>query len=209
MPRNTKTLPEDATPKLVKEYHQKFVNNERFALSERVVKTVFAQYPGNTSFDNIMIKACVLNTMYSTRINAIDAVARRILSLKIDCRISSADKTLVNEIAQVQVNERTLRNFYSFASKYCHFHNPAYPIYDSFVEDMLVHYQIKDPFMVLGQGMEPKTKAHICKHLDDYGQFSQAMESFKCKYDLQNCSTEEIDHFLWGYGRELYPKSYG
>jgi hypothetical protein len=185
------------------------MNNERFVLGERVVKNVFDQYPGNTSLDNIMIKTCVLNTIYSTRINAIDAVARRILSLKIDNRIISTDKTLVNEIARVQVNEKSHRNFYSFASKYCHFHNSAYPIYDSFVEDMLVHYQIKSPFLILGQEMKSKIKTHIRKHLEDYNRFSEAIESFKRRYGLQTCSAEEIDHFLWGYGRELYPKNYG
>jgi hypothetical protein len=208
MPRNTKPLPEIATPQLVDEYHQKFVNNEQFVLGERVVRNVFTQYPGNTSLDNIMIKICVLNTIYSTRINAIYAVARKILSLKIDDRIISADKTLVNEIAQVNINKKSHRNFYSFASKYCHFHNTTYPIYDSFVEDMLVHYQIKESFMALGKGMNPKTKTHIRKHLRGYDRFSEAMESFKVKYGLQNCSTEEIDHFLWGYGRKLYPKNY-
>ena len=206
MPRNTKPLPEDATLDMVRKYCQKFVDKEEFALGERVVKKVFAQYPDNTSFDSIMIKSCVLNTIAHTKIYAIDKVASRIFPLKIDHRIISGDKTLVNEIAQVRINEKSHRNFYSFASKYCHFHNPVYPIYDSFVEEMLVHYQIKSPFMVLSQGMNPKTKTHIRKHLEDYGHFSDTLEAFKNKYGLQNCSTEEIDHFLWIYGHELYDK---
>ncbi len=208
MPRNTKPLPEDATLDLVRKYHEVFMNNERYAMGERIVKSVFAQYPGNTSLDSIVIKACVLNTLYSTNINAIVAVAERILSLNIDARLTATDKALVNEIGRVRVNEKSKRNFYSFASKYCHFHNTAYPIYDSFVEDMLVHYQIKNPFMSLRPGAKPKTKTHIRSHLEDYGRFYNAVEAFKQRYGLQACSSEEIDRFLWGYGRLLYPKNY-
>jgi hypothetical protein len=210
MSRNTKRLPQDATQELVEKYHQAFLGNERYAMSELTVQFVFDNCRDNSCMKNILIKACVLNSLYSTNIRAIYAVAQRVLSLNIDQRLRKGDKALVNEIAQTRLNKDTERGFYSFASKYCHFHNnDAYPIYDSFVEDVLVHYQIKSPFMGIPDQKKSSIKKNIREHLKRYESFWAEIEGLKQKYGLQPFSTKEIDHFLWGYGRALYPRNYG
>ncbi|UTW70364.1 hypothetical protein KHA80_07545 [Anaerobacillus sp. HL2] len=39
------------------------------------------------------------------------------------------------------------KNFYSFATKYCSHHNPLdYPIYDSYVDEVLRHFRNRDGF---------------------------------------------------------------
>jgi hypothetical protein len=203
MTMSARQLPKDATAELVRQYHQIFQKNELFTLSERAVKTVFSQYNGNTCLDNILIKVCVLNTLYGTNIRDSVTVARHIKNLDIDERVMAGDKSLVNELAQVQFSASKF-NFYSFASKYCHFHNLSYPLYDSFVEDLLVHYQIKDPkYPFISLPADPQKKTAIRAYLKDYSSFCDAIESFKQKYNLCSFSTEELDHFLWGYGREL------
>ncbi|MFH1920827.1 MAG: hypothetical protein ABIP48_13165 [Planctomycetota bacterium] len=209
MPRNTKPLPQDPTAELVREYHEAFLANERFSTAEATLDQVFGQWRNNDCFRNILIKACLLNSLYSTNINAIYAAAQRIRELEVDRRLEAADHSLVNEIAKVQVNEDTERDFYSFASKYCHFHNnPSYPIYDSYVEDVLVHYQIKCPFMELMDPRKKTTKKHIREHLKDYEAFCVALNALRARFALESASVRELDHFLWGYGRELYPKKY-
>ena len=60
----------------------------------------------------------------------------------IDQRLGNRDLTLVNDIAVVKVNGQKTINFYSFVTKYCSHHFPEdYPIYDSFVEKMLMHFK--------------------------------------------------------------------
>lgn len=208
MPRNTKRLPEDATPDLVQRHHQAFVQNSRYATAEAMLDAVFGAYRSNASFQNILIKSCVLNALYSTNINAIYAVAERIMEVEIDDRLARADQTLVNDIARVQVNEETMREFYSFASKYCHFHVNSYPIYDSFVEELLVHYQIKRPYMEMLNLKKNRTKKYIREYLHQYDHFCDTLTRFRDQFVLNNISAREMDHFLWGYGRELYPKAY-
>ncbi len=61
-------------------------------------------------------------------------------------RIQSGDASLVNELALVSVGGKQ-RNFYSFASKYCNHHNAeAFPIYDSYVDKMLMHFHRIDRY---------------------------------------------------------------
>ena len=57
----------------------------------------------------------------------------KINKLNIDERLSKHDDTLVNDIANIEINGKN-KYFYSFASKYCSHHNSRYfPIYDRYV----------------------------------------------------------------------------
>lgn len=86
-----------------------------------------------------MIKSCLLNDFYSTNIFDIFTVSKHIITVpNIDERLKNGDLSLVGEIAKVQMKDGNIRNFYSFASKYCSHHNvKAFPIFDSFIEKML------------------------------------------------------------------------
>jgi hypothetical protein len=78
MPRNTKPLPDPATHQLVMEYDAGFVGDSRYSTAEATLDTVFQDYPSNTDMPSILIKACTLNALYSTNINAIYRAAERI-----------------------------------------------------------------------------------------------------------------------------------
>ena len=61
-------------------------------------------------------------------------------------RYLNQDETLVNDIAKVNINGKE-KYFYSFATKYCSHHYPTvFPIYDSYVEKVLLHFNKKDKF---------------------------------------------------------------
>jgi hypothetical protein len=49
-------------------------------------------------------------------------LAKHIIDLDIDERLAAGDVTLVNEIARVDMDNGTVKNFYSFATKYCSHH---------------------------------------------------------------------------------------
>jgi len=58
----------------------------------------------------------------------VDVLAEHILSRNIDAKLRDESLELVGEIARIEINGK-LRNNYSFASKYCHWHQPEkYPI---------------------------------------------------------------------------------
>ena len=70
-------------------------------------------------------------------------VAKKIYDLKIDKRLKNGDPSLVNDIAHVTISGKE-KVFYSFASKYCsHHNNIEFPIYDYFVDRMLMNFKNK------------------------------------------------------------------
>ncbi|HHF1395127.1 TPA: hypothetical protein ACPI39_000797, partial [Haemophilus influenzae] len=87
--------------------------------------------------DNINIP----NNVYSTNIFAIHYVAKHILGIKdLDKRLKFGDIELVRELGEVTIGGKE-KYFYSFATKYCSHHNPiAFPIYDSYVEQVLLYF---------------------------------------------------------------------
>ena len=96
--------------------------------------------------NEILIKCSCLNDFYSTNIFSIYPVAKRIFKLKIDKRLNEGDPILVNDIAHVIINDKE-KFFYSFATKYCsHHNNNDFPIYDYFVDRMLMYFKKRDNF---------------------------------------------------------------
>jgi hypothetical protein len=107
---------------------------------EWVLTQLFQKFPENTDFGEVVVKTKVLNVLYSTQIRAVNIVARHICSLAIDTDVRAGKPEIVDRIATVQLKDKTRHNF-SFASKYCNWHNPTYPIYDGNVEACLWHYK--------------------------------------------------------------------
>jgi hypothetical protein len=103
----------------------------------------------------------------------------------------------VNDIAKISIKEKT-KNFYSFASKYCSHHKPTnYPIFDSFVEKMMLHYKSVDNFDDFDK-----------VDLKDYGSYIEIIKRFQSFYKLDRFSLREIDIFLWLAGKERFPRKY-
>lgn len=112
----------------VKKYLNKWDSLENYVLQESALdKLFFNTYPNNKDINDILIKAAALNDFYSTNIFSIFPVAKHILNLNIDERLKNKDISLVNDIAKVEINGK-VKNFYSFATKYCSHHYPLdYP----------------------------------------------------------------------------------
>lgn len=133
---------------IIQKYLEKWVSLENYVLQESSLRKLFTvTYPFNNNMDDVLIKVCSLNDFYSTNIFSPFNVAKHIVSLKIDSRLKNNDLTLVNEIAKILINEEKEINFYSFATKYCSHHKPeVYPIYDSYVEKLLMYLKKEDHF---------------------------------------------------------------
>lgn len=134
--------------KIIEEYLIKWDNLEdHYIWQESSLDKLFHKdYKYNTDLNEILIKCSCLNDFYSTNIFLIYPVAKNIYDLKIDKRLKDGDPSLVNDIARVTISGKE-KVFYSFASKYCsHHNNIEFPIYDYFVDRMLMYFKSKDKF---------------------------------------------------------------
>ena len=184
---------------LIKEYLTKWESLDNYVLQEKSLRKLFSKtYPMNKEMDDVLIKVCSLNDFYSTNIFSPFAVAKHIVSLNIDDKLNNNDLKLVNDIAVVKVNNTRVLNFYSFATKYCSHHKPEiYPIYDSFVEKLLLYFKKKDKFFNFNR-IDLKT----------YSIYKEILVNFQKFYSLDNYSLREIDLYLWQAGKMYFPKKY-
>ena len=175
----------------IEKYEKVRASLQNYVDQEIALEKLFTQYPKNENIEDILLKCAALNTFYSTQIYDIYSIAKHIHSLKIDEKIDSADKDIVNVMANVNG-----RNNYSFATKYCSHHYPKhYPIYDSFVDKMLKYFRSRDGFHQFDN-----------KDLKDFNRFDEIINAFRKFYDLEDFSLLQIDNYLWLLGKEAFPK---
>ncbi|HEM3638350.1 TPA: hypothetical protein U1C32_001530 [Streptococcus suis] len=193
-------LPNDYKPcqSEVEKYLSRWDSLENYVLQENALdKLFFTTYPKNDDIDDILIKVSALNDFYSTNIFSVFPVAKHILSLSIDEAIKNADESIVNKIALVNMNGKVI-NFYSFATKYCSHHFPNdYPIYDTYVEKVLVTLNKRDRFSNFRK-----------VDLKDFSIFKSVVIDFKSFYNLNDYSLKDIDRYIWQLGKEYYPNNY-
>ena len=186
------------SPSLMSEYLGRWEQLENYKLQETSLGLLFHSLcPENKKIEHVLLKVSALNDFYSTNIFDTYSVAKHILNKNIDARLEENNYSLVNDIAQISIKGKT-RNFYSFASKYCSHHKPSsYPIFDSFVEKMLLHYKSADSF----NGFD---KIDLKK----YERFIEIIKSFQNFYKLKKFTLREIDIFLWLAGKDWFPRNY-
>ena len=192
-----KSLPPKPCFSEVNKYLNKWKNLEGYTSQEEALNKLFLELlPGNSEIADILLKASCLNNFYSTRIFAIYPVAKRILSIKdLDKRLKAGDIKLVRELGNVKIGDDK-RYFYSFATKYCSHHNPIdFPIYDSYVEKILLYFNEIDKFSSFRR-----------PDLKDYRKFKGVLLDFQRYYKLERFNLKEIDRYLWLLGKEIFPR---
>lgn len=189
----------EPSTKEVEKYLKNWDELENYALQESSLKKLFNKtYPLNNNMDDVLIKVCSLNDFYSTNIFSPFIIAKHIMDLNIDKRLKDNDLDLVNDIALVEVKKNKKINFYSFATKYCSHHKPeVYPIYDSFVEKILMSLKKTDKFAKFKKA-----------DLKDYTKYKNILIEFKMFYKLEKFNLKEIDKYLWQAGKKYFPKKY-
>ena len=179
---------------LIEQYIEKYNADEKYSSIDSSLKMLFEKFPKNTSLDEVLLKATAVNSLYNTNIYDVFPVAKHIVALKVDDDLQKHIADVVQRIARLRTNKGEI-NFYSFATKYCSWHEPvAYPIYDSFVEKILVEYQKEFDFFSFSKS-----------DLRDYPRFIEVLEKFLAAFGLSGVSLKELDKFLWFYAKELFP----
>ena len=106
---------------------------------------------------------------------------------------------MVAQIAGVQISGKD-KFFYSFATKFCYFHNSKdYAIYDSFVAKVLAYFQRKDKFNKHTFSAESQNN----EGLKDYANFIKILFEFKEFYRLE-CDLKSLDLYLWQLGKKHF-----
>lgn len=177
------------THELVRQYAEQFDKSEKVV--ESALRRLVDFLPANTQVEDILLKVVAINALYSTQIYSPRPVAEHILKARIDDMLSRGDTEAVERIRVVQFGDKT-RNNYSFASKYCAWHNPdSYPIYDGFVDQTLWGYRKRDGFARFQR-----------QNLWRYAEFKQIVVAFREHYALQDVCFRDIDKFLWSVGQK-------
>ncbi|WP_428742212.1 hypothetical protein [Tenacibaculum sp.] len=190
------------TNKLLDIYIEKFNRDKRYKPADDAIVKLFKAFPKNDNIEDILLKISVINDMYSTNILGTFKMAEHILEQNIDKGLKNGDAEVVHQIAKGHgirtKRNNTELNFYSFATKYCNWHNQeSYAIYDSFVEKVLLAYKRKDKFS------DFKTT-----DLKDFEMFRKIISDFLNYYGLTKHNLKQIDKFLWIYGKEKFPPNY-
>ena len=118
---------EAPTNELLDKYIDQFNNDERYSLADQAIINLFASFPENKKIEDIILKTSVVNDLYSTNILGIFKMAKHIQQLQIDRDLKKGSPSVVSKIAtghgiKTKKNNKEL-NFYSFATKYCNWHN--------------------------------------------------------------------------------------
>ena len=165
---------------------------------EWLLTELFTKYPNNTNFNEVFLKTTVLNLLYTTNILAVNTVAQHIVGLSsLDTLLADGSPEAVRLIANVSINGKKFC-FYSFATKYCSWHNQSgYPIFDRNVCACLRFYQKQDQFV----------KKFALDDLWYYRVFSDVLTKFRMRYGLEELNFKELDKFLYQHGAELLSQS--
>jgi hypothetical protein len=191
------TAVQPPTAQLVDEAIKKF--DEENAVVEDALKKLFTQYPANTNLSHVLLKVVALNRLYSTQIFAVVDVAQHIHrnGTEIDSSLAIGSPEVVDKIAKVTISKSGKeRNNFSFATKYCSWHNPeSYPIFDTQVDRYLWSLQKQAHF----------AEFFIKNEFWDYSEFRKVMIAFRTVYGLESFTFKDIDKFLWLYGGKSSP----
>lgn len=177
---------------ILKKPYKKLTREDRYPFAEKIIREEF-QKPDN-SIEQVYKKVVLLNALYSTNIYATFDVALNISRIKnFGVRVKKGDLSLVAEIRQNLIGD-SVKDFYSFATKYCHHHNPdKYPIYDSYVEEVLIDYLYE---------LEPRNRIYQTR-MKDYAYFKEKIDHLARKWNLPSeYLYTKLDKFLWQKGKE-------
>ena len=113
----------EKTEKLIQE-------TENYGAENKLITNCFDKFPYNKDKDIVAMKIGLIDITNSTNISrykskiSVDKLADIITNINdIDSRIKNGDPTVVNEIAENA--KRCGINLFSFASKYCCYHNSS------------------------------------------------------------------------------------
>lgn len=185
----------------LEQQHKAVLADSRYGTNIDLLKNIIAKYPKNDDIYNIAAKVSVVNLTSSTQLSQHSAklslyeIAEIILEQKIDDDIKYGNPEVVNRIA-AKCKEKGV-NLFSFASKYCFYHNvyvyhqDDFSIFDSVVATHLHLYATES------LPITPKN-VYGWKNNIQYNLFNNYIGNLLDAYDIHHPERRQLfDHFLW------------
>lgn len=177
-------------------------NTNNYGIEDKMIASCFTKYPNNFDKDLVVMKIYIIDSTNSTNLIlqkrriSIDELSKIIASIpNIDERIAVGDPEVVNDIARA--NGKI--NLFSFATKYCCYHNICiyerddYSIFDSVLAKYLPQY-----FDDITENQIQKWRKSF-----DYKSYNDYITN---KLDELNITVEnrkrKFDHFVWYKNRQ-------
>lgn len=179
----------NANRRIVNEYVNRWYAAEYYQSKEKAIFRLVENFKDSTNFENILLKVIAIDSLYSTRVRKVDKLAEAISRLAdINEMLENGNYKIVEKIAGCGV-----RYEYSFATKYCYFHNPqTFPIYDRYVVEALKYYGSHILYEKLKVGSLRTDYREYVNRLDHF------MELFYLEQDYG-----KLDKYLWLVGRAI------
>ena len=185
------------TNELIEEAHQRVKKTENYGKEDDLITDAFRKFPNNTDLAVVAMKIGLIDitnstniSRYKSKISAVE-LAECIVRIKdIDKRIEAGDPEVVNEIAK----SNGKINLFSFASKYCCYHNKNvyekddYSIIDTILKKSLPQY-FND--ITIGQ-VEKWQKSFNYKEYNNY--ITRKLDELVITLDYRK---RKFDHFVW------------
>ena len=176
------------------EAHNDVLSEDKYGKEYQLIEDVLKKYPNNKTIEDVACKIAVIDFTNSTNLrqNKINlyTLAKIITNIDFDARVAKGDVSLVSDIIS-----RCPVKLYSFASKYCCYHNTFlynrddYSIYDSVVEKHLPEYATE------------KLPASKWRKNFNYETFNQYIGDLLDEYGITAATEPQrrrlFDHYVW------------
>jgi len=178
---------------------------EVYRIQEDILQRLKNDYPDHKSRAAVEVKVKLLNLLYSTYILATNRMTDHIFDIKnIDALLKKGEHSLVKQIASINIDNKNY-DFYSFATKYCAYHNPdAFPIYDNIVASVFTKLfedgNLEPYICTRKKGVENGySRTAFAAKLRDYDFYIAVYNRFMELYGLKGKLTyRQVDAYLWG-----------
>ena len=180
------------------EGHNDVLSNNKYGKEYQLIESVLKKYPNNKTIEDVACKIAVIDFTNSTNLHFFNlyTLAEIITSINFDARVARGDVSLVSDIIS-----KCPVKLYSFASKYCCYHNTFlynrddYSIYDSVVKKHLPEYATE------------KLPASKWRKNFNYETFNQYIGDLLDEYGITAATEPQrrrlFDHYVWYKNRKI------
>lgn len=185
--------------------HKLVLDDAKYGKEYRLIEAIFKEFPKNDDINAISQKIAIIDVTNSTnlarhkRFLSLCDVAYIILNSDFDKRVAIGDVSLVRDISKKSKDDFGI-NLFSFASKYCCYHNSLiygrddYSIFDSVISNHLHEYSIESYRIT-------KTKPEDWRQKFQYQEFNEFIGNILKANGITNnvlpgCR-RMFDHYLW------------
>ena len=168
----------------------------------KLLEDYFKDHRKNDDYLTVLHKIILIDYTNSTQLQqhkqdfTVYSLAKDIMSIpNLDERIENGDPTVVDTIAEL-----TNINLFSFASKFCFYHNrEKYSIFDGVVTDTLPQYIDVTKSYIKECKDDKKDKKKEADKKKSYKDYRDIIDKLIKVYNLESehMIRQKLDHFLW------------